>query len=236
MWVDDTGGGADTTDGQPEGEMAISVDGHEYAGEVNYDANHDGVDDTVRMENADGTMTGYVDTDHDGHADMYLHTDAQGNVVERATFDAATGSWVDAGGGHDSGGGNSDAGSHGQLTADMPNGEIAVGPATQDTDHDGTNDTAVVTDEQGNTRMFTDTDGDGKADIQVVVDQQGHSTTYHHTGPGQWTEDSGSGARSGDGVAQSVPADSDQAWGGGQEPVEGVARIDSVTGQWISQN
>jgi hypothetical protein len=232
VWIDETGG-ADSTDTGHEGEMEISVDGHNYTASENFDLNHDGHNDTVRLDNEDGTITEYVDTDGDGHADEYVHTDTNGNVVERAKFDASTGEWVADGRGgsgsdHHTG---SQAGHQGDITVDMHDGTVDVGHATVDSNHDGTADTAVVTDDQGNTRMFTDTNGDGSADVQTIITPEGDAHTYEHTGPGQWTETTSSG------VAGSVPADGDQLWGGRRNTVvEGVAKIDSITGQWISQN
>lgn len=231
MWIDETGG-TDATGTGHEGELEISVDGQNYTAEENLDLNHDGQNDGVSLDNEDGTMTAYVDTDGDGHADEYLHTDTEGNIVEMAKFDESTGDWVADGDGSDSTDSTStDAGHQGDLTADMADGTVDLGAATVDSDHDGTADTAVVTDSDGNTRMFTDTDGDGSADVQTIITPDGESTTYEHTGPGEWTETTGNG------VTASVPADSDQLWGGaGHDTVEGVAKIDSITGQWISQN
>jgi 6-phosphogluconolactonase (cycloisomerase 2 family) len=227
VWIDDSGTATDTSDTGHDGEMDIVVDGHTYTAEENMDLNHDGSYDTVRMDNADGTITAYVDTNGDGRADEYLHTDTQGNVVQDATYDSATGQWVAA---HDTGtgdGGTQTAHS-GDMTADTPDGTVDVGPATVDTNNDGTADTAVVTDSQGDTVMFTDVDGDGKADIETVVTPTGETHVYDHTGPGQWTETSGGGG---------VSPDSDQLWGGaGHTVLEGVVKIDSATGQWISQN
>ncbi|SFJ52429.1 hypothetical protein SAMN05421835_10694 [Amycolatopsis sacchari] len=223
VWIDETGG-ADATSTAPDGELEISVEGQTYSADENFDIDHDGQDDTVRLDNADGTMTAYVDTDGDGHADEYLHTDTEGNVVEAARFDSTTGDWIASGepGGTGSG---SDAGHQGELTADLVDGTVELGPATVDSDNDGTADTAVVTDADGNTRLFTDTDGDGSADVQTVITPGGESHTYDHSGTGEWTEVNG------------VRADSDALWGTpGRDTVEGVARIDSGTGQWISQN
>lgn len=233
MWIDETGG-ADTADAGHDGEMEISVDGHIYSAEENVDLNHDGENDTVRIDNSDGTITAYVDTDGDGHADEYVHTDTHGNVVEMARFDAATGVWVDDS--QDGGGGShtpdSQAGHQGDIMVDTPQGTVDAGHATVDSNHDGTADTTVGTDEQGNTYLFTDTNGDGNADVETVISADGEHHTYQHTGPGQWTETDGA-----HGAAAGLPADSDQLWGGGQATVvEGVAKIDSVTGQWISQN
>ncbi|GHF57399.1 hypothetical protein FHX82_000164 [Amycolatopsis bartoniae] len=225
MWIDETGG-AEATDTGHDGELEISVEGQTYSAEENFDIDHDGHDDAVRLDNEDGTMTAYVDSDGDGQADEYLHTDTEGNVVEAARFDSATGEWVASGepGTTDAG---SDAGHQGDLTADLADGTVDLGHATVDSDNDGTADTAVVTDADGNTRLFTDTDGDGSADVQTIITPEGESHTYEHTGHGEWTETAGSGVR----------ADSDALWGApGRDTVEGVARIDSGTGQWISQN
>jgi hypothetical protein len=231
VWIDETGG-ADSTDTGHDGEMEISVDGHSYTAEENLDLNHDGENDAVRLDNQDGTITAYVDTDGDGHADEYVHTDADGNVVAMAKFDASTGAWV-ADNGHSSGPADhtgSQAGHQSEITADMQDGTVDIGQATVDSNNDGTADTAVVNDDQGNTRMSTDTDGDGSADVQTIITPDGESHTYEHTGPGEWTETTS-------GVTGGVPADSDQLWGGGHGTVvEGVAKIDSITGQWISQN
>jgi hypothetical protein len=219
VWVDDSGA-TDTTGSSDE--MAVSVEGEEYVAEINFDIDDDGVEDTAIIEHADGTGQAFVDEDGDGAADEYIQLDAQGDVVAHAEYDEASGDWVSI----DPGAGGStetQTGSAGPMTADLPNGQIEVGPATVDTNDDGINDTVVVTDETGVTTAFTDVDGDGEADVAVIIDQNGDATTYEHTGDGEWTE---AGA-------------SDEAWGGAghnTEHVEGVARIDATTGQWISQN
>ncbi|WP_216212010.1 hypothetical protein [Amycolatopsis aidingensis] len=239
MWVDETGG-ADTVDttgatGTPD-EMTVTVEGEDYTAEVNFDINEDGVDDTALIEREDGSVQAFVDVDGDGDADEYVQLDADGNLVTHAAYDEAGGDWVSTEPGTTGGTGtdtDTQTGSDGPMTADLPDGEAEVGPATVDTNHDGVNDTAVVQDDSGNTIGFTDVDGDGDADVAVVIDQTGESTTYEHTGDGQWTETETAGRVAGE------PADAagDAAWGGGgQQPVEGVARIDSATGQWISQN
>lgn len=225
MWIDDTGGAEPTETGH-DGEMEISVDGQTYSAEENLDLDHDGHNESVRLDNSDGTITAYVDSDGDGHADEYLHTDTGGNLVEMARFDPSTGDWV---AGHGSTGSDSttDAGRQGEITADLQEGTVDIGHATIDSDSDGTADTAIVTDQDGNTRLFTDVDGDGSADVQTIITPDGESTTYQHTGHGEWTQSNGAGVR----------ADSDQLWGAGHDTVvEGVAKIDSGTGQWISQN
>ena len=73
---------------------------------------------------------------------------------------------------------------------DTPTGEHNIGPATVDTDHDGKPDTAVVTDANGDTIMYTDTHHDGQADVRPgdhpkgkVVDRRPHRTAA------PWTQD-----------------------------------------------
>jgi hypothetical protein len=236
MWVDESGGS--DTDAAGTEAMTVHVDGQEYQAEVNYDVNEDGVNDTAIVEHDDGTSQAFIDTNHDGEADQYAVLDDTGHVVEQAVYDEASGEWVQSGhdGHDDSDTGGRDDGSGGHIHADMPDGEVDAGAATIDTDHDGHNDTAIVETKSGGTIAFTDKDGDGEADIAVQTDADGTTTTFEHSGPGQWTEvnsgllDSGSGEQLGD------PAD-DAAWGAaGTQTLEGVARIDSGTGQWISPN
>ncbi|MGC7093351.1 DUF6802 family protein [Amycolatopsis lurida] len=235
MWVDESGG-TDTTDTAAADEMTVTVDGEEYTADVNFDMDEDGVNDTATIETDDGGVQAFVDTDADGDADEFIELDAQGEVVSHAAYDEATGDWVDVGSGGTTGDDTdpgTQTGSEGGITADLPEGEVEVGPATVDTDNDGVNDTAIVEDSSGNTIGFTDVDGDGDADLAVVIDSSGASTTYEHTGDGEWTE-TGSSNLVGDSGGASA---SDAAWGGdGSQPVEGVAKIDSSTGQWISPN
>ncbi|QFU94606.1 DUF6802 family protein [Amycolatopsis sp. YIM 10] len=234
MWVDESGG-TDTTDTAAADEMTVTVDGEEYTADVNFDMNEDGVNDTATIETDDGGVQAFVDTDADGDADEFIELDAQGEVISHAAYDEASGDWVDVGSGGTTGDDTdpgTQTGSEGGITADLPEGEVEVGPATVDTDNDGVNDTAIVEDSSGNTIGFTDVDGDGDADLAVVIDSSGASTTYEHTGDGEWTETGSSNL-----VGDSGASAGDAAWGGdGSQPVEGVAKIDSSTGQWISPN
>lgn len=237
MWVDDGGGTDATTDtASPDG-MSVTVDGQEYTADVNFDINEDGVEDTAVVEGADGTAQAFVDADGDGAADQYIQLDAEGNVLSHAQYDAASGDWVAAepgGTGGTTESTESETSSGGAITADLPSGDVEVGQATVDTNNDGINDTAVMQDESGNTIGFTDVDGDGQADSAVIIDPSGHATVYEHTGDGQWTE---TGGESSYAPADGQPPDSDAAWGGdGTDTVEGVAKIDSSTGQWMSPN
>ncbi|WP_410587544.1 hypothetical protein [Amycolatopsis sp. lyj-23] len=231
MWVDESGG-SDTDASSPDA-MTVHVDGQEYQAEVNYDVNEDGVNDTAIIEHDDGSAQAFIDTNHDGEADHYAVLDEHGKVVEQAVYDEASGQWVqDGSGGHDdhSDTGGRDDSSGGHIHADLPDGEVDAGVATIDTDHDGHNDTAIVETKSGGTIAFTDKDGDGEADIAVQTGADGTTTTFEHTGHGQWTEVSSGLVNEGDPAA-------DAAWGeAGTQVLEGVARIDSGTGQWISPN
>jgi hypothetical protein len=206
VWVDDSGG-TGTGAGSTDG-TTVHVDGADYTAEANYDVDQDGVNDTAIVEHDDGTAQAFIDDSHDGVADQYAVLDASGHVVDGATYD----------------------GSGGTIHADMPTGEVEISPGAIDTNHVGVNDSAVVDTKDGGTIAFADTNGDGEADIAVEIDASGRATTYEHTGKGEWTEQSAPPA--------ATPApDSDAVWGGpGTQILAGVAKIDSVTGQWISPN
>ncbi|WP_197319609.1 DUF6802 family protein [Saccharomonospora sp. NB11] len=226
MWAEESGGAEGPSD-----DLLVTVEGEEYSAPINYDIDDDGVADTAVIEHADGSLQAFVDEDGDGQADAYLAVDAQGQTTAYAEYDEASGDWV----GQESPGGEGDAGdvgtqasTGGTITAEFDEGDVEVGPATVDTDQDGVNDTAVVTSEDGTTIAFTDMDGDGEADVAVTIDETGNAVTYEHSGDGEWVEVDSTGPVG----AASEP---DHAWGR-PEPLEGVARIDSVTGQWISQN
>lgn len=240
MWVDESGG--TDADANSTAGMDIHVDGQEYHADINYDNDHDGVDDTAIVEHDDGSAQEFIDTNHDGVADEYVHINADGNADAQAHYDNASGQWVsDPGGtggsGGDSSGGDTSAGQAGDMHADLPSGTADVGQATIDTNHDGVNDTAVVQMKGGGTMAFTDKDGDGQADVVVETHPDGSVHTFEHTGAEQWTEVDGANGVSGDTSASHVSADSDAAWGGGgTDTLAGVAKIDSATGQWISPN
>jgi hypothetical protein len=230
MWVDESGG----TDTSGTDAMTVHVDGQEYQAEVNFDSDHDGVSDTAIVEHDDGSAQAFIDSDHDGTADHYAVLDSTGHVVDQAVYDEASGAWVESGDGHPGGTDSSgqDDSTTGHIHADLPDGEVDAGVATIDTDHDGHNDTAVVDTKSGGTIAFTDTNGDGEADVAVQIDADGTTTTFDHTGAGEWTEEGG-----GNGAAAPADPAGDHLWGGdGTQLLNGVAKIDSGTGQWISPN
>jgi hypothetical protein len=135
------------------------------------------------------------------------------------------GQWEQVSAGQQSAGGNE------TITVDTAHGEQTVGPATADTTNSGHNDTAVVTDDQGNTWMYTDVDGDGKADYAMEIDSHGQVTISQHTGEHQWTEVE-LGHIDGQGnYQQDAIGSGDQFWGD-QGSDQALVRTDSATGEW----
>ncbi|HEX2132022.1 MAG TPA: DUF6802 family protein [Actinophytocola sp.] len=221
MYVDDDTTTDDTTATDTDAgqdELAVEIDGEEYAVEENYDMDGDGHNDTAVVQTESGEAMAFADTDGDGTADVAVQYDENGNVVAGAEYDESTGEWQaesveslptptgdgadDATGSSDtdtgatdvsdtstdtSTGGSSGGSSDGSMTVDLPGEDVDAGPATYDTDGDGTNDTSVVTDAEGTTYAFTDTDADGDADQAVIIEQDGDVTVAEHTGEDEWT-------------------------------------------------
>ncbi|HEY4018153.1 MAG TPA: hypothetical protein VGM75_05670 [Pseudonocardiaceae bacterium] len=259
----------DNGDPGDSGELQIDVDGHEFTEQENYSYTGGQVMDSYELTEANGDHLVYTDEDHSGHADLVTEYNEQGDVVRQAHFES--GHWVSSGssnapptGTNPSTASTGDGGGTGAtIMVDTPTGEHSVGPATVDTNHDGKPDTAVVTDANGDTIMYTDTNGDGQADVATEITQQGHVVIADHTGQHAWTDeqtghldangqyhqDGGAGGafdpQVGGGATQSnvVDAASDQHWSDVEDPSDsgnvfgrGVVRIDAVTGQWISPN
>lgn len=244
MYVDETSGTEETVTSE---DMTVSVDGHDYQTEINADLNEDGHADAAVIANEDGTKSVYVDADGDQDADYYVEVDSSGQVIAEAQYDAASGQWVavdpSAGdpGSNETQGSPQDSptsedtqtSSEPNMTAELAGGEVEVGPTTVDTNEDGVNDTAVAEDADGNTYYFTDADNDGEADYVVVVGADGTNRALEHQGGGEWQPietDSGS--------PNAVPAAETPAASGVTSTIgiEGVAKIDALSGQWISQN
>jgi hypothetical protein len=97
------------------------------------------------------------------------------------------------------------------ITVDTPKGEFDAGQAAYDSDGDGTNDTAIVTDADGTTYAFTDEDGDGTADTAVVIEADGDVTVAENTGGDEWqvVEE---GHLNSDGTYESDSSGSDSVW------------------------
>lgn len=242
MYIDD---GTD----QHANELEVNVDGHEYDAEANVDLNHEGVVDAVLVNTDDG-YTVYADSDGDGVADTYAELDKGGEVTREARFDEGSEEWVasDGRGGSDTDSqANMDSGH--SVHIDGPHGGQDAGKPTIDTDHDGKPDTAVVDDGHGGRILATDSDGDGEADVLTQVSGDGKVATSEHTGDGEWRvterghlDDQGKYHRDSGGGGEATHAikdpASDEVWGGsgGSGLADGVARIDTATGQWISRN
>jgi hypothetical protein len=237
----------DTTDDTAgHDEMVVEIDGEEYAAEENYDMDEDGQNDTAVVEDGSGGYVGYEDSDGDGTADVAVQYDEDGNPIAGAEYDETTGEWTETdvealpdpvgGDGTDEGSGSADdstgstdttetsddstdtSASGDSMTVDVPGEDVDAGPATYDTDGDGTNDTSVVTDTDGTTYAFTDEDGDGEADSAVVIEADGDVTVAEHTGEDEWTTTE-TGEIGADGTytpdSSSSSASSDAAWSQG---------------------
>lgn len=145
------------------------------------------------------------------------------------------------------------------IVVDTEDGPVDVGPATVDTDGDGHPDTVIVHDVNGDTTAYTDADGDGHADIATEFTPDGEVIVAEHTDHG-WLQTQ-RGELTADGGYTSLPTDEpftppvpavddqstaaaadDAYWGGWAGAfsetgsAQGVVRIDSTTGQWISRN
>jgi hypothetical protein len=248
------------------GELSIDVNGHEYVEQENFSYDQDGVVDAVAVDTADGGQLVYSDGDHDGTADLVTEYDQHGDVTQQAHYDDATGKWIDTSLDSDTGT-DTDTGlaamSHGTgtVTVDTPQGEVNVGPATVDTDNDGTPDTAVVHDANGDTILYTDSHGTGQADIATELTPDGQVITADHTGEHEWAQTQhgslGEDGQVSDTTAPFIPevgadavpvpdAADDEHWAGDRSgwaaafsntgSAQGVVRIDATTGQWISPN
>jgi hypothetical protein len=178
------------------GELKIDVDGHEYVEQENFSYDQDNVVDSVAVDTADGGHIVYSDTDHSGTADLVTEFDAQGDELHEAHYDAATGHWVDEGADaavpddtNTADTNTADSGGNGgSITVDTAAGPRNIGPATVDTDDNGSPDTAVVHDANGDTVLYTDSHGDGQADVATEITADGHVVIADHTGDHQWTE------------------------------------------------
>ena len=207
--TDDTYGDDSTDTSDSDDVLEVEIDGETYTAEENYDMDGDGANDTAVVETEDGTTVGFEDSDGDGTADIAVEYDEDGNPVAAAEYDESTGEWTaedvenlppaTGDGADDADGSGSDtsdttetddttdtSGSGEDINVDLPGEDVDAGPATYDTDGDGENDTAVVTDTDGTTYAFTDVDGDGEADQAVVIESDGDVTVAEHTGEDEW--------------------------------------------------
>jgi hypothetical protein len=199
----------DSSTATGDDELTVEIDGEEYVAEENMDLDQDGQNDTAVVETEDGYLA-FADTDGDGTADVAVQYDEDGNPIAGAEYDETTGEWTEedvetlptpTGDGADeadgSGTGSTDTDSTDSddssttsgesMTVDLPGEDVDAGPATYDTDGDGVEDTAVVTDADGTTYAFTDTDGDNEADQAVIIESDGDVTVAEHTGEDEWT-------------------------------------------------
>ncbi|GLZ33136.1 hypothetical protein Lesp02_53240 [Lentzea sp. NBRC 105346] len=222
--------------GAADGELKVTVADEEYTAEATFDLDSDGVNDSAVVETDDGGHLAFTDTDGDGDADLMSTFDKDGKLLSQARFEENSGEWVEV-----------DPNDHTQqktnstqqqtIVVDTDEGDRKVGPATEDTDGDGKADTAVVQDADGDTWLFTDRDGDGHADLSTEITRSGEVTMSEHRGD-DWVEvEHGHIDSDGRYVTDSKSGVLDDAeeWYTA-ERFDGVVRIDSTTGQWISPN
>ncbi|RZS37722.1 hypothetical protein EV193_105280 [Herbihabitans rhizosphaerae] len=238
MYVDDNGdtGGTGTEGQGTDQHMAVEINGQEHDLELNYDLDHDGNRDAAVVQTDRGYMA-FVDSNHDGAADKMVQLDEQGKVLGEARYDAATKEWVAVDPGQNAGQAGG-AGAQGHITVETGTGGKDAGAATHDVTGDGKNDTVIVRDEAGNAIAYTDLNGDGKADQALVTKADGEVVLQKHTGGGVWTEVDKDTVPGGEttGYQQGENGVVDTEGWADSTPTEGVARIDTATGQWISQN
>jgi hypothetical protein len=232
VYIDENGGA--------DGELKVTVEDEDYTAEATYDLDDDGVNESAVVETDDGGHLAFSDTDDDGVADLMSTYDENGRLVSQAKFDEGDGEWVavdPSDSGDDRREQQTNSGNDGTIVVTTEDGSKDVGPATEDTDGDGRADTAVVRDADGDTWLFTDADGDGDADLATEITSEGDVTMSERDGEG-WAEvETGHIGSDGKYVPDTRSGALD-GWGEDEGPVtvEGVVRIDSTTGQWISPN
>lgn len=199
-------------------EFTVPADEADYEAEPTLDVDDDGVLDTTVLLHEDGSSTAFTDTDGDGRADLRTRLDGHGEVTGRAIYDPAGGDWVPED--------DAESATPGQITVHTPDGELDAGPATSDTDGDGSPDTVLITDPGGDTVLYTDADSDGIADLSTEITADGQVVVSQHAGDGQWTElertqlgDEVAGAGVGDDNWTPAP--------------ENAVSVDPETGLWI---
>lgn len=224
-------------------DLTVTVEGEEYHAEATVDMDEDGVDDTVVVETDDGAIA-FTDTDSDGEADLMTRIDTDGDVVGQARYDEASGDWVhvepgQGGGRSDDDGEQTAGGDSDVLVVETPDGPLDAGAPTHDTDGDGVEDSVIVTNDDGDTLIFTDADEDGDADFATQITGDGQVTVSEHRGDGDWAvierghlDDDGQYQR------DSIKADADAAadetgWVTSNETDAAEVRVDPRTGDWV---
>lgn len=189
----------------------------------------------------DGTADVAVEFDKDGNVVAgaeYDESSGEWKEEDVNSLPTPTGGGADdsTGGTHHTGGSDSDGGKTGSdhkandssddddrntggrhgsggedITVETPKGEFDAGQAEYDSNNDGTNDTAIVTDKDGTTYAFTDSDGDGDADQAVVIEADGDVTVAENKGGDEW-EVTEKGHLNSDGTYESDSSGSDSVW------------------------
>jgi hypothetical protein len=190
---------ADTDhDGTADVAVEFDHDGNVVAGAEYNESTHQWTEenpDKLPTPSGDGShSTGTSGPGHTSDTSSHGHTSDTSGHSDKSGHQ---------GGGHSSGSED--------IKVETPKGEFDAGQAAYDSDGDGTNDTAIVTDKDGTTYAFTDEDGDGTADDAVVIGADGHVTVAHNTGGDEWqvVEE---GHLNSDGSYHSDSSGSDSVW------------------------
>lgn len=209
-------------------DITVTVEDEEYNAEAAVDADSDGVDETAVLQRDDGGALAFSDTDGDGQADLMTQLDATGEVTGQAEYDAGTGDWVGVEQPIE------------QISVDTPDGEVAAGPATHDTDGDGVNDSVVVVGDGGGATILTDIDGDGGADVATEISAKGEVTVAEYVGDGEWTvvergriNSEGSYQRADARAADACGWDDSGRNDSGPAHAGSAVSVDPATGRWV---
>jgi uncharacterized protein DUF6802 len=198
---------ADTDhDGTADVAVEFDHDGNVVAGAGYNESTHEWTEEDVSKL---PTPTGDgADSSGGGHGGSHTTT---GHDSGHQTDTSSQGSDHKASDTHDqhSGGGHGSGGE--DITVDTPKGQFDAGQANYDSNNDGVNDTAIVTDQDGTTYAFTDADGDGDADEAVVIKSDGDVTVAENKGGNEW-EVTETGHLNSDGTYQTDKSGSDSVW------------------------
>lgn len=235
--------------GDVNGELSAALGHQDHDAQAGFRAHHDGPADLIAFDEP-GHALGHARLDPACDWISFDAADLPG-AHPRAAADPAALRLGDDPANTQNPGAENAAGP--DLRVDTPAGPKAVGPATEDTDGDGTPDTAVVTTADGGMILYTDKDGDGEVDQATEIGPDAHVTVTVHTGSGVWQvvqrghldghgqyvadprSSAGASAGSGDPAAEVLgwAVDGGVAAFAATDAL-GPVHIDPATGTWVS--
>lgn len=163
-------------------------------GAPSQDLDGDGVNESVAVRTGDGSLLIFSDADHDGSPDQLIKVDPSTGAAVWAVPDG-NGGWTVVQTGHVDESGSlvvdeqgSNQSTFGQsVTVPVGGTSFEAGPATIDSDGDGTPDTVEMPGPDGSHIFYRDTDGDGIADRAWTTDADGRvSADYQLSAEGTW--------------------------------------------------